>query len=268
MGFNRNFSFLLLAFIFAFLCRPDPALAVEGLIAGFYSPFIALSRGLSWSAEPLLNLLNAFNQVAGDYSLSLVLLAFSVTLFVLPYHLTVARNVTRARRMYPKLREIEQLYGAVILRDKSISEIQFRALRENGINPFIGYLGLPFRLFAFFTLLCALSSPKEWGEAAFFGWATSIALPDKYFIFPSAIFVLTFWRQNAEGMQTGIVIPILNALVYAGLPVGLGIYSVTRVILILSVSGVSARFWPEEREQKNANARFNTIVDVLRLRRH
>jgi YidC/Oxa1 family membrane protein insertase len=199
-----------------------------------------VSSGLSWSAEPLLNILKNLNQVTGDYSLSLVLLAFSVTLFVLPYHLTVIRNVVRARQMHPKLKEIEQLYGAVILRDKSISEIQFITLRENGINPFIGYLGLPFRIFAFFTLLCAFSFPKEWGEAAFFGWLTSIAVPDEYYIVPLAILILTYWRQNVEGMQMGIVIPLLIALVYAGLPVGLGIYGATRMILILGVSWMSA----------------------------
>jgi membrane protein insertase Oxa1/YidC/SpoIIIJ len=238
MLFNRNLYFLLLL-CFVFLPRPDAALAAERLISELYSPFMALSQGLSWSAGPLLNILKDLNQVTGDYSLSLILLAFSITLCFLPYHLTVARNVVHARQMHPKLREIEQLYGAVILRDKSISEIQFRTLRQNGINPFIGYLVIPFRIFAFFTLLCVFSFPKEWGEAAFFGWLTSIAVPDEYYIFPLAILILTYWRQNVEGMQTGVLIPLLSAFVYAGLPVGLGIYGATRTILILGVSRIS-----------------------------
>jgi membrane protein insertase Oxa1/YidC/SpoIIIJ len=64
-------------------------------------------------------------------------------------------------------------------------------------------------------------------------------VPDEYYIFPLAILILTYWRQNVEGMQTGVLIPLLSAFVYAGLPVGLGIYGATRTILILGVSRIS-----------------------------
>jgi len=189
-----------------------------------------------------LNVIKHLDEITADYSLSLVLLAFLITLLVLPYHWTVVRNVVLARQMNPKLREIEQLYGAVILRDKSVSEIQFRTLRENGVNPLIAYWGIPFRIFIFFTLLSAFSSPGAFGEGSLFGLITDVTVPGKYYLFPLAIFILTYFRQNVEAMQTGILIPLANGLLYAGLPVGMGIYGVTRMILILGFSKLGERF--------------------------
>jgi len=242
MASISKLSILVLTSLFLLLFEPGRGLAAANFVTGVYSPFIAVSTGFLWSAEPLLNVIKHLNNMTGDYALSLVLLAVLITLLVLPYHWTVVRNVVLARQMYPKLRDIEQLYGAVILRDKSISEIQFRTLRQNGVNPLIAYLGIPFRIFVFFTLLRAFSPPAEFGEEAFSALITNVALPDKYYIFPLAIFVLTYLRQNVEGMQTGILIPLGSALVYGGLPVGMSIYTIARMCLMLSFSKVSERF--------------------------
>ncbi len=197
-------------------------------------------------AQGLLMLLDVYYRFVHNWGWVIILL--SVTIYLILYPLTAKqmKSMKDMQSLQPKIEELRKLYKDNSQRlNKEILELY----RNHKVNPFGGCLPMVMQIPIFFALYQVLSRSIALKGASFL-WIKDLSLPDALFLFPATFPLIggkafnilpilmaiemfvqqKFSTVNVSSAQAEqqkimlVVMPIMFAFLFYGMPSGLVLY--------------------------------------------
>ncbi len=197
-------------------------------------------------AQGLLMLLDVYYRFVHNWGWVIILLSISIYLILYPLTAQQMKSMKEMQALQPKIEELRKLYKDNSQRlNKEILELY----RGHKVNPFGGCLPMVMQIPIFFALYQVLSRSIALKGASFL-WIKDLSLPDALFLFPAnfpligdkafnilpilmsiEMFVQQkFSMVNVSSSQAEqqkimlIVMPIMFAFLFYGMPSGLVLY--------------------------------------------
>jgi YidC/Oxa1 family membrane protein insertase len=219
-----------------------------------FAPSAVSSIDLGWSfVQPMTRafgwLLAVLYSFVPNYGLSIILLTILVRVAMAPLTVKQMRSMERMRLLQPKIKEIQEKYGAD--RQKQ-SEAMMSLYRQEKVNPLGGCLPMFLQLPVFVGLFYALRSSIQLRQAPFFGWIDDLAAPDLLFsipgidlpvrVLPLLMGASMFVQQKITPMQMDpaqarmmlIMMPGMMTVVSYSFPSGLVLYWMMSNVLAIA----------------------------------
>lgn len=207
--------------------------------AGFETGFHEVVD-LGWFAfigRPLLWLLQKFEQLFGNWAISIILLTFLVKAATLYWTTKSMRSMKEMGALAPQLKALQVKYA----NDKQRQQTETMALyKEHGVNPVAGCLPILMQMPIWLALYRMLSSAGELYQQPFIpGWIDDLTTTDPYYVLP-AILVATMFFQARLSPPTGdsrqqkflqYGMPLMFGAMSLAFPAGLTLYMFTNTVL-------------------------------------
>ena len=130
---------------------------------------------LYFITKPLALILQYFNNIIGNFGLSILLLTVLVKAMLLPLSFRAQKSMRKMRELQPKIMQIKEQYGY----DKEIVRTKTMALlAKNKASPASGCLPIILQIPVFFSLYKVLSVTIYMRHAPFYFWIKDLSSPD------------------------------------------------------------------------------------------
>ena len=197
-------------------------------------------------AQGLLMLLDIYYRVVHNWGWVIIMLSLTIYLVLYPLTAQQMKSMKEMQALQPKIEDLRKLYKDNAQRlNKEILELY----KSHKVNPFGGCLPMVMQIPIFFALYQVLSRSIALKGASFL-WIKDLSLPDALFLFPGSfplvggkafnilpilmaieMFVQQkFSTVNANAAQAEqqkimlVVMPIMFAFLFYGMPSGLVLY--------------------------------------------
>jgi YidC/Oxa1 family membrane protein insertase len=200
------------------LAQVDPALT-DLVNFGMFSPI----------GKILLVVLKFFNQIVGNWGVSIILLTLVVRLLVLPVNITSFKSMKRMKVIQPMMQALREKYKD---EPATLQRETMALMKREKVNPLGGCLPMLLQMPIFFALFQVLGHSIELYQAPFFGWIGDLSLKDPYYVLPVLIGIVFFIQQKItpstmDPAQAKVMqfMPIMFAFMMLSLPSGLTLYT-------------------------------------------
>ena len=110
----------------------------------------------------VLNLLNWFYSLVGDYGVAIILLTIAMRIILIPLTIKQTKSMHEMQEIQPKLKALQDKYKN---NKEKLQEETLKFYQENKVNPFGGCLPLLIQMPVFIALFKVLGTPPK-GETA------------------------------------------------------------------------------------------------------
>lgn len=195
------------------------------------------SIDLGWAsvvAVPLMDLLEFFHKLFGNWGLAIIALTIVVKSALYPLTATSHKSMKAMQDLAPEMKRIQEQ-----VKDRNEQQMQMMALyKKHNVNPLGGCLPMVLQLPVFIGLYYGLLSSIELRHAPFAFWIRDLSAPEELMLFGVPIplmvilMVLTMlvvqWTTpttaNPAQKRMMLVIPIVFGFFFATFPAGLTLY--------------------------------------------
>jgi len=189
---------------------------------------------MSWLSDIMLQALQFFYQLTGNYGLAIIFLTITINMALYPLTLSSIVQMAAIQKIQPRIQELQTKYKDD---PKEMQKEMMELYKNEKVNPFGGCLPMlmkiPFFIALFFALqsqnFIALVSAK--GASAGFLWINNIAKPDPLYVLVALIALTTYWSQKtmpgASSQQMAgmtYIMPFFIAFISITFPSGVQIY--------------------------------------------
>ena len=197
--------------------------------------------------KPIFYALNYFNQLLGNFGLSILLLTVLIKLLFFPLANKSYRAMSRMKMLAPQIEKLKQRFGDDKMR---LNQETMALYKKQKVNPMAGCLPMIIQIPVFFALYKVLFISLEMRHAPFYGWIHDLSAPDPTSIFnlfglipwmPPEFLMIGIWPllmggsmflqqrlspQPADAAQAKVMMlmPIIFTFLMARFPSGLVIY--------------------------------------------
>jgi YidC/Oxa1 family membrane protein insertase len=207
--------------------------------AGFSTGFDKVID-LGWFAfigRPLLWLLQRFEEFAGNWGISIILLTIVVKLLTLYWTTKSMRSMKQMAALAPQMKVLQTKYAD----DKQRQQAETMALyKQHGVNPVAGCLPILLQMPVWLALYRMLANAGELYQQPFIpGWISDLTATDPYYILPAVLFITMFLQARlqpatADSTQQKFLqygMPIMFGVMAFFFPAGLTLYMLTNNVL-------------------------------------
>jgi len=184
----------------------------------------------------LLQGLQFFYSLSGNYAFSIVLLTVAINLALYPLTLQSIVQMAALQKIQPKMKELQTKYKD---EPQKMQKETMELYKAEKVNPLGGclptLLKIPFFIGLFYVLqgkefAALISSPEA--NASFF-WIANLAKPDPTYVLPVLIGLSTFWMQksmpntagnNSQMQMMTYMMPAFLTFICLRFPTGVQIY--------------------------------------------
>ncbi len=237
----------------------------------------------------LLNVLNFFHGLVGNWGMAIILLTLTVRLALFPFNrrsqTAMAKHATKMKRVQPKITEIKEKYKNDPRKQR---EAQAKIMQEKGAFPPLGGCLPPLvQIPIFFGLFSALRVAFDLRQERFL-WVEDLSMPDRFMhlginthlpfigvidwlnVLPILMVVLWIAQQKvmpkptdpqAQQMHKMMMwMPIIFGVFLYNYSAGLSLYMVTSSLFGIFEYTVVRKIWPldETETPKKAKGKFAT----------
>lgn len=191
---------------------------------------------MSWLIDVMLQMLNYFYGITGNYGVAIVFLTLIINIALYPITLSSIVQMAAMQKIQPKLQALQKkLKDQPQEMQKELSKLY----KEEKVNPFGGCLPMLIKIPFFIGLFMAIqdnaflqglaSNPA----AASFLWIGNLAKPDQTYIMVILIAVTTYFSQktmpgagqgNQQLATMTMIMPFFIAIISIGFPAGVQLY--------------------------------------------
>jgi YidC/Oxa1 family membrane protein insertase len=196
---------------------------------------------LNWLVDILIQALNFFYSITGNYGWSIILLTTIINIALYPLTLSSVVQMAAVQRVQPKIAEIQKKYKDDA---KKMQEELMKIYKVEKVNPFGGCLPMLLKIPFFIGFFFALQS-KEFAVIisnpsvnSSFLWISNLAKPDPYYILIILIALTTYWSQktmpgsqNSQTQTMMLFMPLFIAVISVSFPAGVQLYWVVSNLL-------------------------------------
>ena len=199
---------------------------------------------MSWLSDLMIQAINFFYSITGNYGVSIIFLTIAVNFALYPLTVSSIVQMAAIQRIQPKIAEIQKK-----LKDQpdKLQKELMELYKTEKVNPFGGclpmLLKIPFFIALFFALqsknfIAIISNPKVHSS---FLWISNISKPDPLYILIVLIAITTFLSQktmpganNQQMAGMTYIMPFFIAFISLKFSAGLQIYwVVSNLVAIL-----------------------------------
>lgn len=200
----------------------------------------------------LLNVLNLFYRLAGNYGVAILLITLLIKLLFTPFTHWSYKSMGKMQALQPKVKSFQKQYAKDPARlNKELMELY----RRNRVNPMMGCLPLVLQIPVFISFYQILSQAVELKGAGFALWIHDLSEPDRLFTWPvelpfvgNAFNLLPLlmigsmlWQQKLTPQTAATpgqeklmyFMPIIFGFVFYNLPSGLVLYWLANNLLTI-----------------------------------
>jgi YidC/Oxa1 family membrane protein insertase len=189
---------------------------------------------MNWLTDIMIQAINFFYSITGNYGISIILLTVAVNSALYPLTLSSIVQMAAVQRVQPKIAELQKK-----LKDQpdKLQKELMELYKAEKVNPFGGclpmLLKIPFFIALFFALqsqefLKIISSPDV---NASFLWINNLAKPDHTYILIVLIGLTTYFSQktmpgsnNQQMAGMTYIMPFFIAFISITFPAGVQLY--------------------------------------------
>ncbi len=192
----------------------------------------------NWIGRRILELLNSFYTLVGNWGVAVILLTVVVRLLVLPLNIYSYKSMRVMQVLQPKIQALREKYKD----DQAKQQQEMMSLmREHKANPLAGCLPVLLQFPIFLALYQVLGNSIELYQAPFGFWIHDLSLKDPFYVLPVLMGITMFFQQKITPMTTMdpaqakllLLMPFIFTFFMASLPSGLTLY-----MLVGAVFGV------------------------------
>jgi len=200
----------------------------------------------------LLNSLNLFHRLTGNYGVAILLITLLIKLLFTPLTHLSYQSMGKMQALQPKIKALQKQHQKDSGRlNKEMMELY----RRNRVNPMMGCLPLVLQVPIFISFYQVLSGAVELKGAGLVGWIRDLSEPDRLFMFPTTLpFVgnafnllpllmigSMVWQQQLtpqsaatpEQEKMMFLMPVIFGFVFYNLPSGLVLYWIVNNLLTI-----------------------------------
>jgi YidC/Oxa1 family membrane protein insertase len=184
---------------------------------------------LSWICKLMLQLINSFFDLLGNYGFAIVLLTILLRLPIVPLSIYSRKKMEEYQKYQPTITKIRAKH-----KDPNIQRQELmRFHQEHNLSmatPMIGCLPLLMQFPILFSLYRVLGNYVDLYQAPFFGWVIDLSSKDPYYVLPVLMGVSMLWQQQlspvGDDKQKVVMIfmSIVVTVMFASFPSGLVLY--------------------------------------------
>ncbi|MDF1562519.1 MAG: membrane protein insertase YidC [Deltaproteobacteria bacterium] len=203
----------------------------------------------------LLYVMNFFQDLVGNWGVSIILLTVTVKIVLLPLTNWSMKSMEKMRAISPKMKELKDKYGKD---QQRFQQEMMKMYREEGVSPFGGCLPMMLQMPIWIALYRTIYNTAELYQASFIaGWLDDLSAPEAGVIkfLPIAMGITMFLMQKMQPtpntgddtqarMQKTMIymMPPFFTLIMYGLPSGLTLY-----IFVNNVLSIAQQYWIRRR---------------------
>ncbi len=218
---QQDFDISYRAFIgpkdFVFFKEEYPAL-IRWVDFGFFG---SLSRFI-------LQILQFFYSLVGNWGVSIILLTLLVRLLLLPFILSSHRSMEIMKKVHPEIQKVKSKFKDDPQR---MNQEVMAIMKAHRANPLGGCLPLLLQIPVFWALWRALANSYSLYRAPFMFWIQDLSWKDPYYVLPVLMGFFMFVQQklspvtpNKEMARVMQIMPVFMALFMINFPSGLVLY--------------------------------------------
>lgn len=204
-------------------------------------------------SAPLLSLLHVFYAVFKNYGVAIVFLTLLVKLLLFPLTNASFKSMKAMQTMQPEAERIRKT-----IKDRQKQQQELMALyRKKGVNPLGGCLPMLAQMPVFFGLYSGLIAAVELRHAPFGMWIQDLStkeslmvagfsVPVMVILFSLAMLVqqwLTPSNMDPAQKKAMLVMPLVFGFIFANLPAGCVLYSLTNSLISIGQQQALHRNW-------------------------
>ena len=179
-------------------------------------------------ARFILQILQFFYSLVGNWGFSVILLTLLVRLLLLPLILSSHRSMEVMKKLHPEIQKIKTKFKDD---PKRMNQEVMAVMKAHRANPLGGCLPLLLQIPVFWSLWKALANSYSLYRAPFVFWIKDLSWKDPYYVLPILMGIFMFIQQklspvtvNKEMARVMQIMPVFMALFMINLPSGLVLY--------------------------------------------
>ena len=195
----------------------------------------------------ILNILQVFYTLSGNWGVSIILLTILVRILLLPAVVSSHRSMEIMKKVHPEIQKVREKFK----KDPQRMNQEVMALmKAHRANPLGGCLPMLLQIPVFWALWKALSNSYSLYRSPFALWIEDLSWKDPYYVLPVLMGVFMFIQQkitpqtatNKEIMRAMQILPIVMVFFMINLPSGLVLY-----MLVTTVFGLIQQIYLNKR---------------------
>ena len=190
----------------------------------------------------ILQILQFFYSLSGNWGLSIILLTLLVRMILLPLVFSSHRSMEVMKKVHPEIQKIKKKFKS---EPQRINQEVMALMKSHRANPLGGCLPVLLQIPIFWSLWKALSNSYSLYRAPFVFWIQDLSWKDPYYILPVLMGLVMFAQQkispvvmNKEMARAMQIMPVVMALFMINLPSGLVLY-----MLVSTAFGLVQQFY-------------------------
>jgi len=203
-------------------------------------------------ARFILEILQFFFSITGNWGVAVILLTLIVRLLLLPFVISSHKSMEIMKKVQPEIQKIKTKFKKDSQR---INQEVMALMKANKANPLGGCLPLLLQIPVFWALWQALSNSYSLYQAPFILWIKDLSWKDPFYILPVLMGVTMFLQQkvtpvtmNKEMMRAMQIMPIFMTIFMINLPSGLVLY-----MLISTLFGIIQQIYLNKKSTKETS---------------
>lgn len=213
---------------------------------------------MSWLTDIMLQALNFFYTITGNYGLAIIFLTITINMALYPLTLSSIVQMAAIQKIQPKISELQKK-----LKDKpdQMQKEMMALYKQEKVNPFGGCLPMLLKIPFFIALFFALQSNEfnalilKKGASAGFLWINSLAKPDPTYILIVLIAITTYLSQktmpassNKQMAGMNYIMPFFIAFISISFPSGVQLYWI-----ISNMVAIAQQWYIIKKTEKNVS---------------
>lgn len=192
--------------------------------------------------RPMVWLLKRFQAWVGNWGVAIVLLTILVKLATLYWTQKSMRSMKGMAKVAPEIKRLQEKYKRPEDKDRLNQEVM-NLYKRHGVNPLGGCLPMLLQMPIWIALYRTLSESVELYRSSLGLWIHDLALPDRYFVLPALLGLLSLgqtWMQARVTPQTDPnqkmmmwMMPIMFVVFSLFVPAGLTLYWLVNTVLTM-----------------------------------
>lgn len=158
------------------------------MIAAWYAP--------DWLTRPMVQTLEWFLALTGNYGLAIILLTVAVRVVILPLTIYQTKAMKRMQEVQPLMKEIQAKYKD---QPEKLNQEMMGLYRNHGVNPFSGCLPLVVQMPFLYAIFAVLSTFTNVADPSFL-WIPDLNMKDPTMVLPILTTVTMFVQSWLSGM--------------------------------------------------------------------
>lgn len=185
-------------------------------------------------ARPLLYVMKACHQLAGNWGIAIILLTLLVRFVVLPFNIMSAKSMKAMQKVQPIIQGLREKYKDDAMR---LNTEMMAVMKQHGANPMSGCLPMILQIPIFFALYRVIGSSIELYNSPFILWINDLSAHDKFYVLPVSMAIFMYIQQKItpstmDPTQAKIMafMPLVFSVFMLQLPSGLTLYMVVSTL--------------------------------------